>query len=449
MTTLISLCMIVKNEEKVLRRCLESVKDLVDEIIIVDTGSTDQTKVIASEFTSFIYDYEWIKDFSAARNESIRKATSKWILVLDADEYVQQEDKQKLKDYLSSLDSKKPVCFLLRVMNILGSSDQNSNGFLESAASRLFPNSKDIYYTQPIHEQVIHKHEKLAFYNYPFIIFHSGYTTETVLEKNKSQRNLEIFETLQQKSNKLTPYYCYSLGNEYAAVRNFKKASYYYEKAYKQAKPNDSWLHHCMNGMINNYFELNQIKKAYDIIQTGLSKWPQFTDFYYYSGLIYDYFGLYDQAKEELLKCIQISDEASKLNRQASLIRLDMAVLLPSKKLAEIYNKELNPRQTVYYLSKLLQSDSSNYSSLLKLIQILSNSEEDPAIISFLEKNYPISTKTNAAFLFRMMLLSGNKGLAEYYYEKCKSLETIFGSTELLHYALITNDRQKFILVAD
>lgn len=71
----ISLCMIVKNEEKVLKRCLDSVKEAVDEIIIVDTGSTDKTKSIALAYTDKVYDFEWINDFSAARNEAYRKAT--------------------------------------------------------------------------------------------------------------------------------------------------------------------------------------------------------------------------------------------------------------------------------------------------------------------------------------------------------------------------------------
>ena len=75
----ISLCMIVKNEERILARCLDSVKDLVDEIIIVDTGSADATKRIAAEYTDKIYDFTWIDDFSAARNFAFSKATGDYI----------------------------------------------------------------------------------------------------------------------------------------------------------------------------------------------------------------------------------------------------------------------------------------------------------------------------------------------------------------------------------
>ena len=88
----VSLCMIVKNEEDVLERCLESAADLVDEIIIVDTGSTDRTKEIAARFTDQIYDFPWCDDFAAARNESFSHASMDYCMWLDADDVLLEED---------------------------------------------------------------------------------------------------------------------------------------------------------------------------------------------------------------------------------------------------------------------------------------------------------------------------------------------------------------------
>ena len=82
----VSLCMIVKNEEDILARCLDSLKGLMDEIIIVDTGSTDRTKEIAANYTDKIYDFSWCDDFAAARNFSFYKATKEYIYAPDADE---------------------------------------------------------------------------------------------------------------------------------------------------------------------------------------------------------------------------------------------------------------------------------------------------------------------------------------------------------------------------
>ena len=100
----ISLCMIVKNEEDVLGRCLDSVADLVDEIVIVDTGSTDRTREIAARFTDQIFDFPWQDDFAAARNKSFAHATMDYCMWLDADDVLLEEDREKflaLKEGLS------------------------------------------------------------------------------------------------------------------------------------------------------------------------------------------------------------------------------------------------------------------------------------------------------------------------------------------------------------
>ena len=100
----LSLCMIVKDEAKTLERCLNSVKSFINEIIIVDTGSKDETKIIASRFNAKIYDFKWINDFSAARNFSFSKATSDYIMWLDGDDYINDDDIRKIKLLLENMD---------------------------------------------------------------------------------------------------------------------------------------------------------------------------------------------------------------------------------------------------------------------------------------------------------------------------------------------------------
>lgn len=93
----ISLCMIVKNEERVLARCLDSVADLMDEIIIVDTGSTDRTKEIAARYTDKIFDFQWIQDFSAARNFAFSQAKMEYIYTADADEVLDEVNRKRFR----------------------------------------------------------------------------------------------------------------------------------------------------------------------------------------------------------------------------------------------------------------------------------------------------------------------------------------------------------------
>ncbi len=98
---MISLCLIVKNEEETLHKSLDSVKNIAQEIIVVDTGSIDRTKEIALNFTDKVYDFAWCNDFSKARNFSISKASNDWILVLDADEVVTDFDIRDIQSFCS------------------------------------------------------------------------------------------------------------------------------------------------------------------------------------------------------------------------------------------------------------------------------------------------------------------------------------------------------------
>ena len=99
----LSLCMIVRDEEDVLGRCLESVKDLADEIIIVDTGSNDRTKEIAAYYTDRIYDFEWCDDFSAARNFAFSKGTKDFLMWLDADDVIPGEEAERFRSFKENL----------------------------------------------------------------------------------------------------------------------------------------------------------------------------------------------------------------------------------------------------------------------------------------------------------------------------------------------------------
>ena len=99
----ISLCMIVKNEEAVLDRCLSSVSDLVDEIIVVDTGSTDSSREIAARFTEKVFDFPWRDDFAAARNESFSHASMDYCMWLDADDVLLESDRAAFLSQKSSL----------------------------------------------------------------------------------------------------------------------------------------------------------------------------------------------------------------------------------------------------------------------------------------------------------------------------------------------------------
>jgi O-antigen biosynthesis protein len=162
----LSLCMIVKNEEKHLVKCLKSIRDIVDEIIIVDTGSTDKTKDIATVFGAKVFDFPWTGDFAAARNHSLEQATGNWILVLDADEVISSPDFKKLKEIIHR-KSASPVAYAIATRNYARSATiigwtQNKGDYPEEAGPgwfistkvRLFTKHKNIFFSNPVHELV-------------------------------------------------------------------------------------------------------------------------------------------------------------------------------------------------------------------------------------------------------------------------------------------------------
>ena len=155
--------MIVKDEEKILKGFLRAIKGLVDEIIIIDTGSLDKTKEIAKRFTDKVYDFKWQNDFSKARNFSIEKATKEWILILDPDEKIEKDDLIKLKDIImqqTQLETERggrvePIKEVPTLGFRLIQKTYYKNKIISiRGITRVFKNNKKIKFIYPIHETV-------------------------------------------------------------------------------------------------------------------------------------------------------------------------------------------------------------------------------------------------------------------------------------------------------
>lgn len=149
--TTISLCMIVKNEENILARCLDSIADLMDEIIIIDTGSTDRTKEIAANYTSRIYDYKWNNDFSAARNYSFSKATMEYIYTADADEILDEENRMRFLRLKSLL---LPEIEIVQMKYLTESQYDTVLNAQKEYRPKLFKRIRTFTWVDPIHETV-------------------------------------------------------------------------------------------------------------------------------------------------------------------------------------------------------------------------------------------------------------------------------------------------------
>jgi len=214
----ISLCMIVKNEEAVLARCLTSAKTAVDEIIIVDTGSTDATKTVAAQFTDRIYDFGWVDDFSAARNFSYSLATMEYQMWLDADDVLPEGSAVKLRELKETVD---PAADLI-TMKYITQFDEHGNAVFSTTRERLTRTSKKYLWQDPVHECIpLTGH-----------VFHSGIEVHHKrIEKNeRKERNLNIYTALEQSGRPLSPRQQYYFARELKDHSQWAKAAYYFER---------------------------------------------------------------------------------------------------------------------------------------------------------------------------------------------------------------------------
>jgi hypothetical protein len=197
----LTLAVIARNEQAVLARCLESVRGVADEIVVADTGSTDQTRALAEAAGARVLDFPWCDDFSAARNATLQAARGRWILVLDADETLEPEAREALRTLVSQ--PAPPRC-AYRLINC-STQDQGRTGVLGKIV-RLFPNHPEVRYAWPIHEQV---EESLLKAGFPILdstlrILHTGYSDKATNQR-KQQRNLRILNALLARSASLPP----------------------------------------------------------------------------------------------------------------------------------------------------------------------------------------------------------------------------------------------------
>ena len=206
----ISLCMIVKNEEKVLARCLESVKNAVDEIIIVDTGSNDKTKEIALKYTDKVFDFEWIDDFSAARNFAFSKGKMDFLMWLDADDVVSQENCAKLIELKEKLTGTDVV-----MMKYNTAFDENGNPIFSYYRERIVRRSLPHQWKGPVHEVIECK--GISLYS-DIAIHHKSVKTKY------STRNLEIYEKQAKNGEKMQPRDLFYYGRELYYHKKYEKA---------------------------------------------------------------------------------------------------------------------------------------------------------------------------------------------------------------------------------
>ncbi|WP_165861438.1 glycosyltransferase family 2 protein [Paenibacillus paeoniae] len=442
MEKLLSLCMIVKDEEETIDRCLSSISGLADEIIIVDTGSTDLTKEIAYKYTEHVFDFKWSNDFSAARNKSLSYATGKWILVLDADEYLNTDDCERFKKFIENEQIEQNKVYSISIISYVGESIRNAN-VTESTMVRLFPNNQGIHYFRPIHEQVVDANGILLSTTVsPITVYHTGYLKDTVQKKDKHNRNQAIFSELKQSSG-FIPYDYFTIGNEYATKGDYKKALYSYERAFKKAAPNNPWILDCASQMFTIYMKFNRVHDAWEILHQVFSHYPDYPEYHAFKGSLYEYAGHYSLAKESLLTAFHNAEALSRKTDRFFLINPSYGSIVPLSRLLKIAKVEQNKEEIVYYCIKILQANSHDFQTLNTLITVLLLKESESAVITTINKIIINQTQRDFILLHKIFLSHGNKEIAKYYENKIEN-RSLISIEDLLFSSIINSSEQQF-----
>ena len=255
----ISVCIIGKNEEKNIERCLAPLAKLGLEIIYVDTGSTDRTKELAAKYTGHLYDFEWVSDFSAARNFSISKASHNYVLILDCDEFLTQIDPKALERAIN--DHPRGVG-MIRLDNYCESNGAQLR--IPNRLERLF-HKRYYHYENPIHEQICDQKTGSTYYeryDAPIAADHVGYAGTAEERRKKTERNNELlFQEIARHPD--DPYNYFQAAQSYNLIEDYENAYLYYQKAFSLGLDTENpWVYVMANNFINVCVQLGRGDEA-------------------------------------------------------------------------------------------------------------------------------------------------------------------------------------------
>ena len=274
--------MIVKNEERFLEACLRSAVNHVDEICIVDTGSTDRTLEIAAAFAARVVQRPWRNDFAWARNEALALATKRWILVLDADEELDPGSHEPLR-LLRGVPADLTGLWV-RCNNL--SDDYKGTGVSSHALVRFFPNNPRVRYVSPIHEFITTDGDSTGIDARvsPLSITHHGYLSEIVKLRKKSERNLELVKAATEQAPD-EPFNWYNLGTTSMLCGDMPGAIEAFEKMRVMVGDTQrGFIPNALAQLSDLYTECGDYARAVDAANDSLRKAPHFANAHFSLG---------------------------------------------------------------------------------------------------------------------------------------------------------------------
>lgn len=285
----LSACLIVRDNEDTIRACLASLRPWVDEIVIVDTGSTDRTIEICREYGARVFHFTWCDDFSAARNESIRHARGEWIFWMDSDDTISPECGRMLRELA---DSQHPEGVLGYVMKVHCPGQADDDGYTVVDQVKLFPNRADLRWEWRLHEQILMAIRRaggeVLFTD--IYVTHSGSVQTPEARRRKLERDFRIL-ALEYKERPHHPFVLFNLGMTHADAGNYAEAIRHLNHCLEVSAPGESQVRKTYALLVTSHSGAGDHRSAWEACRKGLEVYPDDPELSFRAGALQHHFG--------------------------------------------------------------------------------------------------------------------------------------------------------------
>jgi len=421
----ISACIIAKNEAENLPVCLQSLQKIVDEIIVIDTGSTDDTAMLAKAFGAKVYDYIWQDDFAITKNFAIEKAIGDWIIFLDADEYFSPETAKNVRQVVGA-HAQECDAYLLKMINI---DVDNQNKMVDAFyAVRIFKNCKELRFFGKVHEELrFLDGKRKALYQVDekdILLYHTGYSKQRI--KLKCQRNLKILLEELNKNPENVDLYRY-LADAYHGLEDFKNAVKYAKMDIETGKKEISYASRSYRVIYNSLVKMKAEKSeiAYYLLK-AIESFPNLPDFYAEYALLKYNSQEYEEAFDLLTKAMKLHENYNEVETSLFINKLPLVYLI----FGLLYQRKNNFKDALEYYQKTLTLDKYYPEAFSALFQLI-HKQEAVYVISFLNMLYDIQRRDELKFLVDHIGTMQKGKLYQYY---CNKLDAVSRNDEKEQY---------------
>ncbi len=401
----LSLCMIMRDEEEHLARCLASVQGVVDEIVIVDTGSVDRSVEIAESFGARVLFEEWKGDFAAPRNTSIDAATGDWIIVLDADEEL--VDGVRLRELLHD-EAIEGYC--LREVNFIG--EERGIESVVNSAFRVFRNRPAYRYTGALHEQIMGKVDPEGGTCTLFVgieIHHYGYLEPTSRAKEKTDRNMAIVmdEVARKPTDSFT---LFNAGVEFQRVGRHEEALDYFQRSFKTLENLQAYYASLLlRNIVATLNSLERYDEAIEVLADALQAYPDFTDLHYLQGQVFSNRREYRAAVKSFRRAIDLGDHGG----DRYLAQAGMGSFYSWHSLGVLHEMMGDTAEAVRCQRNAIRTAGGHYAApVMRLTQLLLRSDPPLEVREFMARIIGSTKRSDSLVAVATVLLS--EGHAEH-----------------------------------